>query len=51
MISGDRKIHDLTHHHTEKAILVGVVSQNQTAEQVDEYLDELAFWPKQRGNC
>ena len=36
---GPKKIHDLTHHHTEKAILVGVVSQNQTAEQVDEYPD------------
>ncbi len=27
----------------EKAILVGVVSQNQTKEQVDEYMDELEF--------
>lgn len=27
----------------EKAVLVGVISQQQTAEQVNEYLDELAF--------
>ena len=27
----------------EKAILVGVVSQNQTKEQVEEYMDELEF--------
>lgn len=46
---GPKKIHDLTHHHTEKAILVGVVSQNQTAEQVDEYLDELAFLAETAG--
>jgi GTP-binding protein HflX len=37
------KIHDLTQKELEKAVLVGVISQNQTAEEVEEYLDELAF--------
>lgn len=40
---GPKKIHDLTTKEVEKAVLVGVISQNQTAEQVEEYLDELAF--------
>lgn len=40
---GPKKIHDLTEKVIEKAVLVGVISQNQTAEQVEEYLDELAF--------
>ena len=38
-----KKIHDLSKKEVEKAVLVGVISQNQTAEQVEEYLDELAF--------
>lgn len=37
------KIHDLTQNEDENAVLVGVISQNQTAEEVEEYLDELAF--------
>lgn len=40
---GPKKIHDLTEKEIEKAVLVGVISQNQTADQVKEYLDELAF--------
>ena len=28
---------------TEQAVLIGLIHQNQTAEQVDEYLDELEF--------
>lgn len=40
---GSKKIHDLTEKEVEKAVLVGVISQNQTADQVQEYLDELAF--------
>jgi GTP-binding protein HflX len=38
-----KKIHDLTQNEDENAVLVGVISQNQTAEEVEEYLDELAF--------
>lgn len=37
------EIFDLTQNDAEKAILIGVVSQQQTLEQVEEYLDELAF--------
>lgn len=37
------QIHDLTDKEQEKVILVGVISQNQTAEEVEEYLEELAF--------
>lgn len=40
---GPKKIHDLTDKEVERAVLVGVISQNQTADQVAEYLDELAF--------
>ena len=40
---GPDKIYDLTKNEIEKAVLVGVISQNQTLEQVKEYLDELAF--------
>lgn len=40
---GPTKIYDLTSKEVEKAVLVGVISQNQTADQVQEYLDELAF--------
>lgn len=34
---------------TEYAVLVGIIQQNQTAEQVDEYLDELAFLAQTAG--
>ncbi len=37
------KIHDLNDNEPEKVILVGVISQLQTVEQVTEYLEELAF--------
>lgn len=40
---GPKKIYDLTEKEIEKAVLVGVISQNQSADQVQEYLDELAF--------
>jgi len=33
----------------EKAVLVGVVNQDQTKEQVNEYLDELDFLAKTAG--
>lgn len=33
----------------ERAILVGIIRDNQTAEQVDEYLDELAFLAETAG--
>jgi len=33
----------------EKAVLVGVINQEQTKEQVDEYLDELEFLAKTAG--
>jgi GTPase len=33
----------------ERAVLVGVIRDNQTAEQVDEYLDELAFLAETAG--
>jgi GTPase len=33
----------------ERAILIGLVQQNQTQEQVDEYLDELAFLAETAG--
>lgn len=35
--------------HEERAILVGVIQQNQTAEQVQEYLNELAFLAETAG--
>jgi GTPase len=35
--------------HEERAILIGLVQQNQTQEQVDEYLDELAFLAETAG--
>lgn len=34
---------------TEKAVMVGVISQQQTEEQVEEYLDELAFLAETAG--
>ena len=37
------KTYDLTDNEIEKAVLVGVISQNETPDQVKEYLDELAF--------
>jgi GTP-binding protein HflX len=37
------QIHDLTDNEAEKVILVGVISQTQSVEQVTEYLEELAF--------
>ena len=40
---GPKKIYDLTDNEIEKAVLVGVISQNETSDQVKEYLDELAF--------
>ena len=40
---GPNKIYDLTEKEIKKAVLVGVISQNQSADQVSEYLDELAF--------
>lgn len=46
---GVNKLFDLTHKETEKAVLVGVISQNQSAEQVKEYLDELAFLAETAG--
>ncbi len=33
----------------ERAILIGIIRDNQTAEQVDEYLDELAFLAETAG--
>lgn len=36
-------IHDLSDKEQEKVILVGVISQTQTVEEVEEYLEELAF--------
>jgi len=33
----------------ERAVLVGIIRDNQTAEQVDEYLDELAFLAETAG--
>lgn len=32
-----------------RAVLIGVISKNETAEQVDDYLDELAFLAKTAG--
>lgn len=32
---------------TEKAALVGLITQTQNERKTNEYLDELAFWPKQ----
>ncbi len=40
---GPQKIYDLSEKEIERAVLVGVISQNQSEEQVQEYLDELAF--------
>lgn len=37
------KIYDLKNNEIEKAVLVGVISQNESSDQVNEYLDELAF--------
>ena len=34
---------------TEKAVMVGVISQQQTEDQVEEYLDELAFLAETAG--
>lgn len=34
---------------TEKAVLIGVVTRDETPEQVDDYLDELAFLAKTAG--
>ncbi len=34
---------------TEKAVMVGVISQQQTEEQIEEYLDELAFLAETAG--
>lgn len=36
-------------HIEERAILVGIIRDNQTAEQIDEYLDELAFLAETAG--
>jgi GTP-binding protein HflX len=36
-------IHDLSDKEQEKVILVGVISQTQSVEEVEEYLEELAF--------
>ena len=40
---GPQKIYDLSSKELELAVLVGVISQNQSEVQVHEYLDELAF--------
>ena len=39
----------LTEKETEKAVLVGVINQEQTERQVDEYLDELEFLTETAG--
>ena len=36
---GKGQIHDLTDNEAEKVILVGVISQNQSVEEVTEYLE------------
>ena len=44
-----KEVIDLTDNDPERAVLVGVISQNQTAELVKEYLDELAFLTETAG--
>lgn len=44
-----KKIIDLTLQDQEKAALVGLITQNQSAELVNEYLDELAFLTETAG--
>jgi len=46
---GKGQIHDLTDNEAEKVILVGVISQNQSVEEVTEYLEELAFLAETAG--
>ncbi len=42
-------MHEVKVHIEERAVLVGVIRDNQTAEQVEEYLDELAFLAETAG--
>lgn len=46
---GADKIYDLSTKQVEKAVIVGVVSQNQSEDQANEYLDELAFLAETAG--
>ena len=46
---GKGQIHDLTDNEAEKVILVGVIRQNQSVEEVTEYLEELAFLAETAG--
>lgn len=46
---GPQKIYDLSSKEHELAVLVGVISQNQSEFQVHEYLDELAFLAETAG--
>ena len=45
MIEKNKKVE----YHEEKAVMVGVITQNQEKEEVDEYLDELAFLAETAG--
>jgi GTP-binding protein HflX len=38
-----------THYDPEEAVLIGIITQEQTDEEVDEYLDELAFLAETAG--
>lgn len=44
-----KKTIDLAHQEREKAALVGLITQNQSAELVNEYLEELAFLTETAG--
>lgn len=46
---GKGQIHELRDNEPEKVILVGVISQNQSIEEVTEYLEELAFLAETAG--
>lgn len=46
---GADKIYDLATKQVENAVIVGVVSQNQSEDQANEYLDELAFLAETAG--
>lgn len=43
------KMHEVNPEIEERAVLVGIIRDNQTAEQVEEYLDELAFLAETAG--
>ncbi len=44
-----KKIHDLSAHKQELAVLVGIVTQGEKTEEVREHLDELAFLTETAG--